>query len=977
MGRAGIDAARMRFWAGTLGLLLATASGLAAPQSQPAPVVDEPLGARYSLGLTLWHLGHQAERIRQFHEYLRGRKLSPEKLLPAARLKPPAAMQRLLLEPELLPADQLNGWQVEGDYVTSGATDMGPTLSLPLRVPRAGTYRLWVQFAGRPDARAVTFLKIYRAGREAAGPICQPDEIYAEPPEQAGPAWHDLIVDLPAGDYVLKLGHVTRWWHGPGAYDQRRIDCLYLTEELWAKPPTTEARQALRQSARPAGIQWSVTAPLQPTDRATWRWWQVRPLSWEDSAANPRLFALSRAFWQGLVNELAAKEYSEEQVPDYRAPERQVVFHDTWNLVANPVRARRQIKALQGDVSRKPLGYHSVWHDVASNIAGLSPEAKYDPAGPYAGYGGWYRDQGALVASYGTGTGTVATEVPVATPGRYAVWVRSNPTNLSYTAPWFGTVSVAGKEQFRYSHEGKIPSIWMKMGEVVVARPGKVKVAFTLDGAGAGETYRRIYTLFLVDDLTMTPQGTIQPPWTMERYRQRAAQAGAGPRDKMLLWLSNDPYRRLSQEVWADHTTGTVSWPERPVKGTTRVKELLVPGEGSRAVQVGIRNLTDRPLTLNVQAGPLEGKAGRFPGAVTWRVQGFIPYGPDRQAWTPFFLLRRPFVKVPPLNIAGVWLTVKSRGVPAGTYTARVRFTGQGLPAHVVTLKVRVSAVKPAPRTPILIDGWTQPHEGEAYRRDFAEHGMNVWPGEMSKAEMRRWGIRLLRLPVGSAEDLVRYKALGLDYSDWICPILDEPGGKTEEELKPFLDEARRIKALDPKVRLCFNPSEAATLSTFQILAPLCDFWVPYSLHVFGSHWDNPKKWEIYRPKPWMWYTTPCLWDKTAGDPGIRQAPVQPGNCVGVAFFALNYPWRDQWDTAYEHIADASTMGAVLSRHGPVATVIWEQLGEAAQAAQLAMCVRERLGVKTFDEVKDPAHQHLIREGTLEELIRWLEEHQP
>ncbi|NLC58354.1 MAG: hypothetical protein GX774_16090, partial [Armatimonadetes bacterium] len=68
MGRAGIDAARMRFWAGTLGLLLATASGLAAPQSQPAPVVDEPLGARYSLGLTLWHLGHQAERIRQFHE---------------------------------------------------------------------------------------------------------------------------------------------------------------------------------------------------------------------------------------------------------------------------------------------------------------------------------------------------------------------------------------------------------------------------------------------------------------------------------------------------------------------------------------------------------------------------------------------------------------------------------------------------------------------------------------------------------------------------------------------------------------------------------------------------------------------------------------------------------------------------------------------------------------------------------------------
>ena len=264
----------------------------------------------------------------------------------------------------------------------------------------------------------------------------------------------------------------------------------------------------------------------------------------------------------------------------------------------------------------------------------------------------------------------------------------------------------------------------------------------------------------------------------------------------------------------------------------------------------------------------------------------------------------------------------------------------------------------------------------EAYRRDFAEHGMNVWPGEMSKAEMRRWGIRLLRLPVGSAEDLVRYKAPG-----WTTRLdLPDPGRAGRQDGRGAEAVPRRSppdQGAGSKGAPLLQPERGGHPLHVQILAPLCDFWVPYSLHVFGSHWDNPKKWEIYRPKPWMWYTTPCLWDKTAGDPGIRQAPVQPGNCVGVAFFALNYPWRDQWDTAYEHIADASTMGAVLSRHGPVATVIWEQLGEAAQAAQLAMCVRERLGVKTFDEVKDPAHQHLIREGTLEELIRWLEEHQP
>ena len=30
----------------------------ARPQSVPVGIVDEPLGARYSLGMTLWHLGH-------------------------------------------------------------------------------------------------------------------------------------------------------------------------------------------------------------------------------------------------------------------------------------------------------------------------------------------------------------------------------------------------------------------------------------------------------------------------------------------------------------------------------------------------------------------------------------------------------------------------------------------------------------------------------------------------------------------------------------------------------------------------------------------------------------------------------------------------------------------------------------------------------------------------------------------------------
>jgi len=955
-----------------LALVFALVEAVYAQQRQ---VVDEPLGARYSLGMTLWHLGHNAEMIGRFHEYVKEQGLTPEKLLPAAALRPPANTVRILLEPELLGNEKLNGWQVNNEAITSGAGDGGPTASIPLRVPRAGLYRMWVQYYANLNSRGVTFLKIYRSGQESLGPICQQDEIYDMPAvDKAGYAWKDLLVDLPAGELTIQLGHVTRWWHGPGNYDARRVDCLYLTDELWATPPETGERQTMRDANKPEGIQWTIAAPL--ANAQAWAWWQLRPLSWEDRAANPKLFNLGRQFHQGIIDELAKKDYDEANKPDYRAPERQVVYNDTWNMVANPVRARRQIDTLTTDVSRQPLGYHYVWHDVGSNIEGLRRDGNYKDT-PYAAYGNWYGGPGCLEASYGNPVGTVTTRVPVAVPGKYTMWVLSSSTNLSYTAPWFGKASAGGKEQLTYHHQGNIPSIWMKMGEVAVEKPGDVTVDFTLDGAGNGGTYRRIYTLFLVDDPAIIPGGTVRPPWTMEMFKQRAAQAGAKPNDKLLLWLSDNPYRPLSQEVWADKITAGDGWPDAPITGATRTKELVMAGDTCKAVQIGLHNLTDAPLGLSVLPLPLTGKAGAFP-AVTWRAEAFIPYGGDRQAWTPFFLMRRPFITVPPLNVAGIWLTIDTHGVPPGEYESRVRVYGQ-VPDQTVVLKVRVSAVKPEPKQPVLVDGWTGPHEGEAYLRDFVEHGFNVWPGEMSKADMLKWGFKQARLglgsPDGAADAVARWKALGLDYNDYFVGIMDEPGGTTEEALKPFIDVAKALRAADPKVRISFNPSEAAQLGTFQVLAPYCDVWNPYSLHVFAPYWGNPEKWKIFHPKPWLWYTTPCLWDKTARDPGIRTVPSQPGNCIGVAFFALNYPWRDQWDTGYEQIGDASTMGAVISRHGPVAPIVYEQMRECSQTADLAMMVRERLGVKTFDEVTDPELQRLIREGSDEELIEWLEQH--
>ncbi|MBI3923735.1 MAG: hypothetical protein HY318_20105 [Armatimonadetes bacterium] len=964
----------------TLGGSARTSQGRA---SASPSVVDEPLGARYSLGLTLWHLRHSPERIREFHEFLRKAGQTPEKLLSPAQLKPPMAMCRMLLEPELLTDQQLTGdaakkpeagkhWVRDKDFLMSMPQDAGPSVDFPLRVPRTGLYRLWVQYYGNANCRGLTVLRIYRAGEENLGPVMQPDEIYDKHDGPPGLVWKDSLVDLAAGNYSVRLSHAIPWWHGGTGYDYRKIDCFYLTDEIWAEPPPADQRKLMRESGAPQGIQWTFTPPLAAADRETWKWWQARPLSWESAAANPNLFSLSRQFWQGIVEDLATKDYSEEKdkLPNYRAPERQVVFNETWNMVANPVRARRQIDTLLADVRREPLGYNYVWHDVATNIPDLASANKP------TSYGNWTSSQNCLFASYGQPGGTVATEVPVAKPGKYSMWVLSSSTNLSYTAPWFGTASVDGKDQFRYHHQGNIASVWMKMGEVTLDKPGKVKVEFTLDGAGAGGTYRRVYTLFLVDNPGFVPQGTIRPPWTVDMYQARAAEAGAKPNDRYLLWTTDNPYTPLSQEVWADKTASGKSWPENPVAPGDVKKDLLMAGDTVRAMQVCLRNLTEKPLSFNVEPGPLVGKKS-YPGAVTWRVVAFAPYGADREAWTPFFLLRRPSLTVPPYNVAGVWLTVDTHGVAPGEYTSALRLTPSGLPARRVVLKVRVSAVKANPEQPVLVSGYTQPHEGEAYLRDYVEHGMKVWHGDMSKAEMKKWGLRLLCLHTYTAEDIARAKSKGLDYSDWYCPIHDEPGGKTEEELKPFLDVAKQIRAADPNVRISFNPGESAALDTFKVLAPYCDFWLPYSLHL-SQYWGGPEKWAIYKAKPWMWYTTPCLWDKSPDLPNglyaqIRQVPSQTSKCVGTAYFAMTYPWRDQWDTAYEHISDASTMGAVMSRYGPIPIRTWEATREALQHADLAMLVRERLGVKVFEEVKDPALQKLISEGSVEELVGWLE----
>ncbi len=915
------------------GLLLGSASAQ----------VDEPLGARYSLGLTLPALAHDAARVREFHAFLESQGVPPESL--ATTLKAPELLHAVLLEPERLPEADRNGWQVKEPWLASGAGDSGPTVRLPLRLPAAGVYHLWVRFTGWTNGTAVTSLKIYRKGAESAGPLLD-DELYDYAAASNGPAWKDLLVDLPAGDFTVQLGHVTRWWHagnGPRGYLPRQVDCLLLTERLWDEAPSDAALEDLRKSA-PDGIQYGAALPLPPGEQGLWRRWQVRPAGWDQAAGSPRLFALGRAFQRQLVDTLAKTDFG-DTLPDYRLPGRQVYFNDDWNMIGNPARIRRQIDALKSDIRPEPTPHLYYWLQAGD----FEPSGYWEKAGP------------SLTAGYGDFSGDATASLPVERAALYTVWVRIRILN-GYYAPWRLTVAEPGgktvqfdRDQNQYSNE------WQRVG-TLEAQAGDLRFKIVPLRYKAPGTYRWVHDFVVTTDPDFAPQGTVRPPITRDQYRARAAALGAGPTNRFLLAVVPDAVSALAQD-W---------WPRQPLPAGDQEIHLTLPRNATRVVQLWLRSTADEPLPLQVACSA---PAGLPP--IAWRVIGFAPYGRDfRQDWSPFVLLRRPGLTLPPLNVAGLHLTVDSHGAAAGEHTAAVTLTGPGV-ARTVTLRIHVSPVEIAPKQPVLVGGWTAPPEGEAYRRDYQAHGMRIWYKPLPKEDMTRYGIRLLALSLGAATTnsvrsyIEQLKGMGLDYGDWVFTIRDEPCGKTDEELKPFLDTARAVREADPKARLSFNPGEAAGLETFQILDPFCDFWLPYRHHLVYPPQQAAAKRAIITAKTWMWYTTPCYGDKSPEMAAglynqIRQIPAQPGRCVGTAFFAFYYPFRDPWDTAYEHIPDVSVV-VLPGLHGPVPTLAWEAVREAVQHADLATMIREQA------PPEDPAAAALAATGSVEALLGWLE----
>ena len=492
----------------------------------------------------------------------------------------------------------------------------------------------------------------------------------------------------------------------------------------------------------------------------------------------------------------------------------------------------------------------------------------------------------------------------------------------------------------------------------------EINIAILINKYINPRTYRGVYRLFITNDGNYKPEGNITPKPSLARYESQMQAAGGTKETGYVMNLAAG--------------IGTISqtWMPGPEPAQPKLA-MTMAQDTTQSASLFFRNVLNEPLVLRISPGSLKSEQQSFENRIRWRAVGFAPYGDGREEWTPFFLLRRPFLIIPPRSVAQAWLTFDSAGMPPANYSSTIRIEATDLsgkilfPTRTINTEVRVFGVRVEPRQPILVHGWVNPPPGEEYRTDWFKR-FNVWQGPFfSKDEMAKYGIKQqIWCQRGINEKQIRgvvaeAKAKGLTHDDWMMSINDEPTGKTAKELADYLAIGKMIREIDPQLKITLNPGEAANAATFQILQPFADLWNPYKLHL--SYGPSGRD---YLKKPWIWYTTPCYQDKSPGIATemyeqIRSVLRQPADCRGTAFFAPYYPWRDPWDTAYEHIKDVSVF-VLPSRHGPVATPAWEAIRESVQHANLARMVRER--AKPEDATAKP----LWETGSVESLCNWL-----
>jgi hypothetical protein len=277
-----------------------------------------------------------------------------------------------------------------------------------------------------------------------------------------------------------------------------------------------------------------------------------------------------------------------------------------------------------------------------------------------------------------------------------------------------------------------------------------------------------------------------------------------------------------------------------------------------------VTNLADQPAEFSVSAP----EAG-IPITLRQAVWVTTRSGNDVNDALP---LLEGKLSIPSGESREVWLTLCSRGVKPGAYRPQVRVEAPGLPVQAVQLAVQVYPVVLPDDKPIytsywdyLVPEWTTPEVVQALVDDMKQHYVNTpivhpWllriqldAAGKAKTDFteldgvlryyRQLNPRMVLLNLGAETYLETMPGFGSAswqalFGSWLSALvshLREAGlGYDQFALYPYderldqpvYDLAKRIKEIDPKIRVYVNHTGSRAQAA--AIAPYVDIWCPF-----------------------------------------------------------------------------------------------------------------------------------------------------
>lgn len=353
-----------------------------------------------------------------------------------------------------------------------------------------------------------------------------------------------------------------------------------------------------------------------------------------------------------------------------------------------------------------------------------------------------------------------------------------------------------------------------------------------------------------------------------------------------------------------------------------------------------------------------------------------------------------PILHLRPYQSVALWLSLGTRGAPAGRYRGEMQATSLASepgvrPRRVQRLNFELTIepiALPESTSPNVLTWSSLPAAEDAsyepYLHDLHAHGVrSLWGWHPRALSM---GFR--RIIVGSGdfwatgtggrwidpnrdEERQKIEAGGYDediaravanlterarkdnipYNRWAVEIWDEPN----DFIAPvYLSVARKVRRLNPQIRFMANPGaftggwHPVTLKTFQTLDPIVSDWWPYEHHLTVED-STHLRFVQQTGKAAGFYSTPGNSKDENASRGIYRRMAWTAlhfGLDGFGFWAYNTYYGDAWndsDAGGVNEPDAAVVyPGVL---GPIPTRNWEAFGRGVQDFQMVRLLERAL----------------------------------